>query len=192
MSVRVENSYDPNRDPGTPATEDASGGEPSVVKRGPIALGTPVPQRLEYTPEYFVGRIVSRLRDERGWSQTALAERLANHGFELHQSTVAKLEAGKRPIRVNELVALASVFNVAVADLLPIEPGMTLNQDELAVKAREIAQVQAELRDADAQIRLAGEAIATATMQRDRAIERRQALMARFTELQEVFSSHGK
>jgi transcriptional regulator with XRE-family HTH domain len=55
---------------------------------------------------------VAQLREERGWSQAELARRLSAVGFEMHQTTVAKLEAGKRPLRVAETFALAEVFGL--------------------------------------------------------------------------------
>jgi transcriptional regulator with XRE-family HTH domain len=55
---------------------------------------------------------VAQLREERGWSQAELARRLSAIGFEMHQTTVAKLESGKRPLRVAEVFALAEVFGL--------------------------------------------------------------------------------
>lgn len=52
------------------------------------------------------------LREERGWSQVEVSERLAYLGFEMHQTTVAKMEKGKRPLRVAEMFALSQVFGL--------------------------------------------------------------------------------
>lgn len=54
------------------------------------------------------------LREERGWSQVELSKRLAYWGFDMHQTTIAKLEAGKRPLRVAEMFALSHVFRLPV------------------------------------------------------------------------------
>jgi transcriptional regulator with XRE-family HTH domain len=62
--------------------------------------------------ERAFGRNVARLREERDWSQAELARRLTALGFEMHQTTVAKLEAGKRPVRLAEMYALAQVFEL--------------------------------------------------------------------------------
>jgi transcriptional regulator with XRE-family HTH domain len=62
--------------------------------------------------ERAFGRNVARLREERDWSQAELARRLTALGFEMHQTTVAKLEAGKRPVRLAEMYALAQVFKL--------------------------------------------------------------------------------
>ncbi|MBU3064093.1 helix-turn-helix domain-containing protein [Nocardia sp. NEAU-G5] len=51
-------------------------------------------------------------RKARNWSQEDLANRLTDHGFEMHQTTVAKIERGTRPLRVAEAVAIAQIFGV--------------------------------------------------------------------------------
>lgn len=66
-----------------------------------------------------LGRNVKRIRQERGWSQTALAQHLGFLGLLLRQTTMTKLEAGVRPTSADELWALASVFEVPYEDLLP-------------------------------------------------------------------------
>ncbi|MBT2483364.1 MULTISPECIES: helix-turn-helix transcriptional regulator [unclassified Microbacterium] len=52
------------------------------------------------------------LREERGWSQKELAEKVRDYGFDFHQSTIAKLESGARPLRVAEMYALSHVFRM--------------------------------------------------------------------------------
>lgn len=54
------------------------------------------------------------LREERGWSQTDLSKQLAAYGFELHQTTIAKLEKHSRPLRVAEMYALSHVFRLPI------------------------------------------------------------------------------
>lgn len=51
-------------------------------------------------------------RKARGWSQDDLASELNDLGFEMHQTTVAKIERGARPLRVSEAVAIAHIFGV--------------------------------------------------------------------------------
>jgi transcriptional regulator with XRE-family HTH domain len=67
-------------------------------------------RRILIDHERVLCQKVAQLREERGWSQAELARRLSAIGFEMHQTTVAKLEAGKRPLRVAEAFALAQVF----------------------------------------------------------------------------------
>lgn len=94
------------------------------------------------TPEWVVGQRVARLRRVRGLTQDQLADHLASHGHDMHQSTVAKLEAGKRPIRVNELVALARILGVSAHEL--ITDGELEHAGELAVAERELRAARAQ------------------------------------------------
>jgi transcriptional regulator with XRE-family HTH domain len=81
---------------------------------------------------------VARHREERGWSQAELARRLSAIGFDMHQTTVAKLEAGKRPLRVAEALALAQVFGLPLLAMfhMPVkgeDHGMDYMRDRLKV-----------------------------------------------------------
>lgn len=58
------------------------------------------------------GEKVRQWRQARSWSQEDLAEKLRQHGFDMHQTTVAKLERGARPLRVAEAAAIAVIFGV--------------------------------------------------------------------------------
>jgi transcriptional regulator with XRE-family HTH domain len=66
-----------------------------------------------------VGRRIKALRDARKMSQEALGEALAAYGHPLVQPVIARIEAGKRPLRLAEAVALAAVLGVSVTDLVP-------------------------------------------------------------------------
>lgn len=76
--------------------------------------------------ERVIGAKVRLLREERGWSQSDLARRLSDIGLEMHQTTVAKMEAGRRPLRVSEAVAVAQACGLPGNALfwLPV-PGET-------------------------------------------------------------------
>lgn len=69
-------------------------------------------------PERGVGDLVRDRRKALGWTQEVLAARMTEGGFAMHQVTVAKLEQARRPIRINELVALSIVLETRVVDLL--------------------------------------------------------------------------
>jgi transcriptional regulator with XRE-family HTH domain len=69
-------------------------------------------------PESWVGLRFRELRKERGWSQDDLARRMEELGWPMHQTTVAKLEAGKRPIRLNEVAHLAMLYGLKLSDFL--------------------------------------------------------------------------
>jgi len=63
-----------------------------------------------------IGRTVRRRREALGWSQADLAEQMTALGQSWHQTSAAKVEAGSRPIRWNEAVALALVLGFPRVD----------------------------------------------------------------------------
>lgn len=83
------------------------------------------PERIRFEEfERILGAKIRHLREERGWSQSDLARRLSELGLDLHQTTIAKMEAGRRPLRVSEAVAVAQAFKLPANALfwLPV-PG---------------------------------------------------------------------
>jgi transcriptional regulator with XRE-family HTH domain len=58
------------------------------------------------------------MREERGWTQPHLAQLLGERGLKTHATTVAKIEAGTRSVRINEAVALADLLDVSLDSLL--------------------------------------------------------------------------
>ncbi|GAA0215620.1 hypothetical protein GCM10009527_009350 [Actinomadura nitritigenes] len=66
----------------------------------------------------LLGRTLKYLREARQMSQESVAEAMNSAGFSWRQTTAAKTEAGQRPVRVNEVVALAQLFKVSVGDLI--------------------------------------------------------------------------
>jgi WD40 repeat protein/transcriptional regulator with XRE-family HTH domain/type II secretory pathway predicted ATPase ExeA len=75
-------------------------------------------QRYQLNDDF--GKRISALRTERGWSQQALADRIAREHPEMsiaRRSTVGKIESGVRVfLRVQEAEALAHVFGVGLAE----------------------------------------------------------------------------
>ena len=58
------------------------------------------------------------MREERGWSQSELARRMVEAGWPKYtQMTVSRTEKGERPIRLNEVEALARLFDVEINTL---------------------------------------------------------------------------
>ncbi|NTY59096.1 helix-turn-helix domain-containing protein [Mycolicibacterium sphagni] len=85
-------------------------------------------QRHESWEKRF-GELVRQWRQERNWSQDDVALFLRDQGFEMHQTTVAKIERGARPLRVAEAAALADLFEMppmAVFGLAQVEDPATL------------------------------------------------------------------
>ncbi len=70
-------------------------------------------QRHESWEKRF-GEVVRGWRQDRNWSQEDVAEKLRHQGFEMHQTTIAKLERGTRPLRVAEATAIAEVFDMPI------------------------------------------------------------------------------
>ncbi len=81
------------------------------------------PARALFTEDGLAHRIAYE-RDQRGWTYEGLAKRMTDAGCAINQSAIYKIEKGKprRRITVDELVALAKVFDLDVNDLLiPLE-----------------------------------------------------------------------
>ncbi|MGA9676020.1 MAG: helix-turn-helix transcriptional regulator, partial [Mycobacterium sp.] len=58
-------------------------------------------------------------RETRKWTQAHLAELLRAKGFaSTYPTTIAKLEAGERAARIDEIVAIAELFDVSLDTLL--------------------------------------------------------------------------
>lgn len=68
---------------------------------------------LVYWERQF-GERVKQWRVKRSWSQYELAEKLREIGLDMHQTTVAKMERGARPLRVSEAVGVAAVMGMPV------------------------------------------------------------------------------
>lgn len=80
------------------------------------------------TPEEHFARRIRAERQARGWTQAELAERLKEHGVDLHFTAIAKIEqpdpARQRAIRLNEAAALAQTFGVPLQHLLYSADGL--------------------------------------------------------------------
>jgi transcriptional regulator with XRE-family HTH domain len=69
--------------------------------------------------EAAVARRVAILCEQRGWKYPELADRMAEVGCHIQVSALYRLQADPpRSIKVNELIALANVFDIEVTDLL--------------------------------------------------------------------------
>lgn len=62
---------------------------------------------------------VKRLREDRGWSQGEMAQRLEEHGLAgFHQTTISRIEKRERSIRLGEARTYSAAFNVPIEQLL--------------------------------------------------------------------------
>jgi transcriptional regulator with XRE-family HTH domain len=80
-------------------------------------------------------------RERLGWSQADLAKRLSDTGVPgVYPTTIAKIEAGDRAVRVDELDGLATVFGASVDLLL----GRYGDRDELTLAAGNLQELARE------------------------------------------------
>lgn len=110
--------------------------------------------------EERIGRRVRELRQARGWSQEQLASAMTDLGVTMHQTTVAKVEAAARPIRVNEAAVFAAVLGVRLVDLLETA---VVAEDESTREAR------ARYREAQHLVLAAQASLAVASRRHDEA-----------------------
>lgn len=71
--------------------------------------------RRERIADYFRKRLRSE-RELKGWSQADMAKMLSDNGF--HATTIAKIEAGDRTVRIDEATAIADLLGLSLDALL--------------------------------------------------------------------------
>jgi transcriptional regulator with XRE-family HTH domain len=103
------------------------------VENIPVAGGIERPD-----PEVQAGRALRRLRLSQRWSQEEVARRMQAYGYDFHQTTIAKIEAAQRPLRVRELADFAALYGVEIHELVYPSNGSLAEIDE------EIAQTGAQ------------------------------------------------
>jgi transcriptional regulator with XRE-family HTH domain len=100
--------------------------------------------RKERTKDYFRKRLKSE-RDRRGWSQADMAKMLSDKEIPMHPTTIAKIEAGDREVRIDEAAGIADLFGVSLDALLG-RKGMEDDQSHaLSVLAGEAEKVVPDL-----------------------------------------------
>jgi len=127
--------------------------------------------------EERVGERLRALRVGRGWSQAELATRMSGRDEKWTQSTIAKTEGATRPIRLNELAALAETLDVPLTDLVeperevPLECRAELQAlviEDATLRARraevrrQLEHLEHELEDLEERLHGVGEAFAAA------------------------------
>jgi transcriptional regulator with XRE-family HTH domain len=99
-----------------------------------VSIKGPSPAKLREAygedPERIFGQRLRVLREEAGMTQAQLAERMTGQGFPMHQTTIGKIEANQRPVRVNEASMLAGILGLQLSDLLA-DPDLTAEVAEL-------------------------------------------------------------
>jgi transcriptional regulator with XRE-family HTH domain len=105
--------------------------------------------RREQTANHF-GKRVKAERVARKWSQAQMATLLSDSGVPMiHATTIAKIEAGDRPTRIDEATAIADLFDISLDALLGREGmedepsrAMTLPADEAAQLMPEVLEMR--------------------------------------------------
>jgi transcriptional regulator with XRE-family HTH domain len=135
--------------------------------------------------EAAIGQRVRAHREERGWSQAHLGKLLADFGAPMNQPMVYKLEHGSRPLRVNEVQALAFAFDVTMDELLrDKETSAAIAAAETKFRKSWGSLHALSLRKVDVRARLQAvekeyeEAVAGADKQRENVAKARAALEA--------------
>jgi len=82
-------------------------------------------------PRNFVGPAIRRFRNDRGFSQEQLANKLQIKGWNTSRDVIASIEGQTRRVSDFELVLLATILRVTVQELLP--------KRDLTAKALEFA-----------------------------------------------------
>jgi len=77
-------------------------------------------------------------RERRDWSQSDMAKMLSDKGIQgVYPTTIAKLEAGDRAVRIDELTAIADLFEVSTDALLGRKVGL---ENDLAYTLRGVLE----------------------------------------------------
>ncbi|MFL0274312.1 helix-turn-helix transcriptional regulator [Mycobacterium sp. SMC-19] len=81
------------------------------------------------------GKRVQGERASRGWSQAEMAKMLSDNGINpMHPTTVAKIEAGQRSVRINEALGIAELFETSIDSMVGHEPGTRNSELQYALR----------------------------------------------------------
>lgn len=108
----------------------------------------------ESTPEEQFGRMVRAAREGYAMSQEALSRRLKDDTDTIiDQSGIARLEAGRRAVRLNEVVALAQVLGLEISQsTFTIRPDV-MDENMLTRAHQELAEIQMAVQSAHEEVR---------------------------------------
>jgi transcriptional regulator with XRE-family HTH domain len=70
-----------------------------------------------WTDDFFGQRLRAE-RKHRGWSQIEMAKMLSDKGTRMEATIIAKIEAAKRSVRIDEALAISDLFDVSLDGLL--------------------------------------------------------------------------
>ncbi len=87
-------------------------------------------------------------RETRGVSQEELAQRMTDRGFGFSQATIWKIEQGKRPVKIGEVVALAHALGLIRWADLTLDPASANHQARLEHAHRMAAESYLQIKTA--------------------------------------------
>jgi transcriptional regulator with XRE-family HTH domain len=87
------------------------------------------------TPTQAFARSVKKGRQLLDWNQQQLAERLTELGLPTRQSTVARIETGKRGVSLDDAVALSIALDIALPNMIA---GAAADGCELTLAPKEV------------------------------------------------------
>jgi transcriptional regulator with XRE-family HTH domain len=99
-------------------------------------------------PERVLAVNLREARERLGLTQKNVADRMSFLGFSMMHTTVAKIEAGQRPVRLNEAFGLANCVGESIFSLLGVSVRTrdTLMTDAFQAK-NELEAMQAQVLD---------------------------------------------
>jgi transcriptional regulator with XRE-family HTH domain len=72
----------------------------------------------------IIGPQVRKLRDQKGWTQEVLAQKLQLAGWDISRTSLAKLESQLRSVPDGELLFLSKVLQAEISEFFPRNPNM--------------------------------------------------------------------
>lgn len=72
---------------------------------------------------------IAELREERGWSRRELSAAMQEHGCEIGETALRRIESGQREVRLTEALSFAEVFDIPLDVIAKEQP----NKDQVAL-----------------------------------------------------------
>ena len=73
--------------------------------------------------DVLFGRRLRYMREEAGLTQRQLADVMRGAGYKMHQTTVAKIEAGERAVPVDEAAQFADALGIDLTQMINVGKG---------------------------------------------------------------------
>lgn len=134
--------------------------------------------------EEIFGAQVRQAREARGWTQDRLRRVLQDvAGVDLSSTAMTRLEQGKRPIRLNEVTALAQILELGL-ERYAGGPVRLMQQDEYERARKELLRLHAMEAEAHRRLDQAREAVMAATASEHHARQQMDQLRTQIARLE--------